>query len=713
MSVLIDFSNTEERLSDFGSAKFKERYNGSPTILGIAYTLITLQWEGTPDILTDAFVPQAKDIDSFACTLTRLDYECKTHQLDTMTKLDRISVPAFVEFNNVCTIFLGVENGLAKLFDYRNNVLIEHALTNDACTVCEISEYSKIFREPPPESQDKSNWIKYAFYRYNNEVKSLMILSLIINILGAMQPFFIMGVYSFALTSGSETTLFWLTTLALFLAASEYGFKRIRMNILATSGKDLATHISKNVISKLLWLPYSMTSSAGVSSQLARLKDIDQLRKLVTAESTLSYFDMPFVIIFILAITIISGTAALTVLAGIALMLLFCVYSRYIYTQATSKSSRANAMVSYQWNELLRSISTIQGLPLVRVIRSRFHAAHNQSLEDAKGVSVTNGRIQAMGQGLIQAIGTASIVTAVLGVMAGKTDAGAMLAIIILVWKALGPIMGIYNSITKFKTIKAASAQINALMSLNDDRTQQESSPPIRRFKGNITVSGLTHRYQGSPTGLTNLAFTVSAGDKISISGISGAGKTTLLSILAGLEERYQGNVLLDGYNIKQFNNFRYRKAINYIPFNLHIFEGTLASNFIIHDGVIARHQMEEIIDFFDLHPWLPQGLETPMSSEYVEQLPNGVQQLLRMALGLGCCDQGVIIIDEPFVGCEKEYVKYINKLFTEKLANATVIFTTNDKSYIAASSSCLLLDHDGSQKYFGFPDKVIQTIKG
>lgn len=172
------------------------------------------------------------------------------------------------------------------------------------------------------------------------------------------------------------------------------------MNILATSGKDLATHISQNVISKLLWLPYSMTSSAGVSSQLARLKDIDQFRKLVTAESSLSYFDMPFVIIFIMAITIISGTAALTVLAGIALMLFFCVYARYIYNQVTARSSRANAMVSYQWNELLRSIGSIQGLPLIRVIRSRFQAAHSQSLEDAKGVTVTNGKIQAMGQGL-------------------------------------------------------------------------------------------------------------------------------------------------------------------------------------------------------------------------------------------------------------------------------------------------------------------------
>lgn len=170
-------------------------------------------------------------------------------------------------------------------------------------------------------------------------------------------------------------------------------------------------------------------------------------------------------IVFILAIAIMSGTAALTVLAGLVLMFVFCVYSRYIYTQATSKSSRANAMVSYQWNEVLRSIHTIQGLPLLRVMQTRFSASHKQSSNDAESVAKVNSRVQALGGGLIQAIGTASIVTAVIGVMDGTSDAGAMLATVILVWKALGPIMGIYNSIAKFQSLKAAGAQINNLMS--------------------------------------------------------------------------------------------------------------------------------------------------------------------------------------------------------------------------------------------------------
>ncbi|MBO0180876.1 ABC transporter permease, partial [Vibrio parahaemolyticus] len=85
-------------------------------------------------------------------------------------------------------------------------------------------------------------------------------------------------------------------------------------------------------------------------------------------------------------------------------------------------------------------------LPLLRVIQSRFSASHLQSTNDAEHVSVTNSRVQAAGGSLIQVIGTASIVAAVIGVMDGTSDAGAMLATVILVWKALGPIMGIYNS---------------------------------------------------------------------------------------------------------------------------------------------------------------------------------------------------------------------------------------------------------------------------
>ncbi|MCG7514104.1 ATP-binding cassette domain-containing protein [Vibrio sp. MMH1-50] len=711
MSILVDFNNVPQRLLDFEARSYDERYNQSPLIRGLAYTLIALEWEGTPSILSDAFIPKPKDSDSFIATIERLGYRCDVTKLKTLEHIEGHPHPCFIEIENLTAIFLGTKDGKLILFDYTNNNTIEYPLCKKPCLLVSISEYSRLFREPPPESQDRSNWIKYAFYRYNNELKSLIILSFVISILGALQPFFIMSVYNFALTSSSQATLYWLTLFAVIVGFSEYFFKKMRVNIIATSGKDLAVHISQAVISKLLWLPYAMTSTAGVSSQLARLKDIDTFRRLVTAESTLSYFDMPFVIVFIVAIAIMSGTAALVVMAGLILMLVFCVYSRYIYSQATSKSSRANAMVSYQWNEILRGIKTIQGLPLLRVIQSRFSASHMQSTNDAENVAVTNSKVQAAGGSLIQVIGTASIVTAVIGVMDGTSDAGAMLATVILVWKALGPIMGIYNSISKFQSIKASSAQINNLMAMNDDKLTLEKSPPIRLFQGSIVGSGVSHRYTGAATGLTNLGFKIAPGAKVVICGPTGCGKTTLISILAGLEDRYQGAVSVDGYNIKQFNSYRYRTSINYIPFNLHIFEGSLETNFILHNGLIPAEKMQEMVSFFELDAWLPEGLDTQLSVDKCKNLPNGIQQKLRLALGLGSCEQSLIIIDEPFNGAEQENAQYFNRLFTDKLLNKTVVFSTNDPGLIATSNMSLVLEPDGNLKYFGLTDKYLNSL--
>ncbi|MGX9517317.1 ATP-binding cassette domain-containing protein [Vibrio mediterranei] len=713
MTILVDFNNVSQRLKDFEAEGFEFRYQESPLLRGLAYTLISLEWEGTPSILSDAFTPGDNDQHGFELTLSRLGYQCRTTEFKraVVEDLKAARLPCFIELDKLSAVLLEVEGNNAVLFDYRNNNTISIPIDGLNFSLTIISEYSKLFREPPPETQDKSNWVKYTFYRYNNEFKSLVFLSLIINILSALQPFFIMGVYNFALSSSSVSTLYWLTVFAIFLAMAEFLFRRVRMRILSTSGQDLAVHISRNVIAKLLWLPYSMTSSAGVSSQLARLRDIDQFRKLVTAESTLSYFDLPFVALFILAITILSGSAALTVIAGIFVMIVFCLYARYIYTQATSQSSRANAMVSYQWNEILRGITTLQGLPLLRVIQSRFRAAHEQSSNDAAFVAKVNAKIQAIGGGLIQAVGTAAIVTAVIGVIDGTASAGAMLATVILVWKALGPIMGIYNSLAKFKTIQSSTAQINALMSLDDDRTSIEKSPPIRQFNGEVAVSGLVHRYQGATTGLTNLSLHITPGSKVAISGPAGCGKTTLLTLIAGLEPRYQGSVLLDGYNIKQFNNYRYRKGISYIPFDLHLYEGSLESNYILHNGVISKEQMMRSFTLLGLEKFFEQGLETHINTEKLAHLPSGLLQRLRLAIGLADMSQKIILIDEPLIGVEIEHATYINQLFAGVLRDKTVIYTTVAPTLISSATHCLLLDKDGSQKYFGTPDKVMNAM--
>ena len=711
METLIAFDELQERLEYFKHGDHKDRFEETPLLNALAMTLISLEWEGTPRILSDVFVFHENHLSSFEDTLTRIGYQCITTHISSKAQLKGIKCPSFLVINNQNYICLHIKGDVCYLYDYENDVMFEYELTdNYKATLCSISSYSRLFREPPPESQDKSNWIKYSFYRYGEEFKNLMKLSLAINLLGALQPFFIMSVYNFALSADSQSTLLWLSAGAVLVAIIEFTLKKQRMKVLSTSGKELSCFISFSVISKLLWLPYALTSSAGTSSQLARLKDIDQFRQFVTAETSLSYFDLPFIFIFIVAIVIMSGAAAMTVIAGIFVMVIFCVYGRYIYAKAAAQGSRANAMISYQWNEILSNTASIQGLPLISILKSRFNSALGQRLRDSHVVSTTNSKIQSMGGSLIQVIGVTSIVTAVSGVMAGETDAGAMLAIVILVWKALTPIMGIYNSLAKIDTIKASTAQINALMSLSDDRDKMAKSTPLNAFKGYIDVEGLTHRYQGLSSGLTNLSFKIDKNQKICICSPSGAGKTTLLNVLAGIEVRFQGAISIDSYNIAQFNSFKYRSSICYIPFDLHLYQGSLLANYRIYNGFVEEKHITRMIGFFNLTQYLPLGHATKITNEFLKTTPYGLLRKIKLMVGLGNCMQQVIIIDEPFAGAESENSHFLTTLFSGYLKNSTVIYTSNETSMIAMSDACLLLDEEGAQKFFGTPDKVLSA---
>ncbi|GAM70904.1 hypothetical protein JCM19236_185 [Vibrio sp. JCM 19236] len=190
MSILVDFKNITQRLLDFDSEILQHRYQQAPLLRGIAYTLIACEWEGSPDILSDVYMPDAENRVSYLQTLERLGYQCEEHHLD-ITQLEQkdINLPAYIETGELSAILLSVEGTMASIYDFKNHNTFVLDLVGQPVTLVSISEYSRIFREPAPESQDKSNWLKYTFYRYNSELKSLVFLSFMISVFGALQPF--------------------------------------------------------------------------------------------------------------------------------------------------------------------------------------------------------------------------------------------------------------------------------------------------------------------------------------------------------------------------------------------------------------------------------------------------------------------------------------------------------------------------------------------
>ena len=712
MAELTPFDDFETRLQQFHEAADRCDQD-TPAFRALSTSLILLKWEGTPRLLLDKISTDQSSIDSnIIATLNALNYQTETIVLhDSEVKPHHNSAIISIDGQHYVYISTDPESGELMLYDYFHDLITRHKPSSKLVRITQIKPYSKIFREPPPQSSDRSNWVKYCFFNYKKEIRHLIIISFFISVLGSIGPFFIMGVYNFALTSGSHETLMWITTGAIITTLLEYALKRWRVLILTSSGTHLSKFLASQVLAKLLWLPYKLTSGAGLSAQLARLKDIDQFRRLVTSESTLSYLDMPFVVVFIIALFIMAGMAALPVVAGIAIFIVYGAYSRFHFMAESSKSSKASVLLTQQWFEALRNISTIQGLPLQQVATTRFNAVQSQKARDSAAIANVQGGINISGGAITQFIGTTCIVATVLAVFEGNVDGGAMIAMIILVWKALGPLMGIYNSLSRFTQIKNSANQINRLMAMDDERSTLEKSIPLNRINGELNIDTVTLRHPGSNTGLTQLSFRCLPAESIAIVGPSGCGKTTLLDVLGGILENYQGKYSIDGYNVRQFNGHILRRVIAYKVYDLKIFTDTLRENFIFYAGNYNDEDMEWALKTFNIFQWFDQGLDTFLSEELIRNLPTSVIEKLRLSLVLTSNHAGIILLDEPLSGCDPKSFSQYQQIIARFCPHATIVMATNTPKMVSSCNYALLLDNDGGQKYFGIADKVVSTL--
>ncbi|RMA82767.1 ABC transporter transmembrane domain-containing protein [Umboniibacter marinipuniceus] len=684
-----------------------------PVYRGLIFTLIKMRWEGNPSTLADAFERRDSDAETYQHCLEGLGYETETVDYrDASASNLTWQGPGLLIASGHSLIVIDITDGIASGYDYINDTQVTLDLRQLNFKLIYPTKFSQLFRESSNQGSGARGWMRTLVAPYVSKFKDILLISFVINLLGALNPFFIMSVYQHALPAASKENLFWIVMGALIVVIGEHYFKRRRSVIFDQSGGEIANRISHEVVTKLLWLPYSRTSVASESAQLARIRDIDNIRRTLVSESTQSWFDLPYVIVFLIAILILAGSTALLVVAGVICMIVFAIISRITSSLAATQSSQASAKLQAQWHELLSSLDSIQGLPLERIVRLRFVTALEKSEVEGAASRLLNMKIMTIGGVLTQVIGASCIIFASSLVMNGDIDFGAMLAIVLLVWKCLSPFVGIYNSINRLKQVAKSSEQVDALMQITDERVDLNKSTPVCFINANVNVSDLTFKVPGSEFILKQLNFKVKSNDWFAISGPSGSGKSSIMSVFLRLIENYQGKVCIDDMSIKQFNAYTYRTLIRSKPQHMDFLELSLRENFQMFAGYYDDNYLRRFLKHMRIEEFFPQGVDTLLSSEFTISLPTDIQEILTIAVTLGSHDGGLVIFDEALSGTDIIYQRRLIRWLKDNYQNTTFMFISNERELISSCKSILLLSDDGSQKYFGSVDKVLENYE-
>ena len=232
----------------------------------------------------------------------------------------------------------------------------------------------------------------------------------------------------------------------------------------------------------------------------------------------------------------------------------------------------------------------------------------------------------------------------------------------------------------------------------------------IKKIHGNFEFKNVDFSYEENMPILKNVSFKVNANETVSFVGKSGSGKTTIFNLLARLYDPTNGDILLDGINIKDLDKDSLRGNISIINQNPYIFNMSIKDNLSLVKDNLTEKEMIEACKTACLHDYimsLPDGYETIVGEGGIS-LSGGQRQRLAIARALVQKTE-IILFDEATSALDNETQSNIQKAIENMKGEYTILIIAHRLSTVINSDRLILIE-DGNVLAEGTHEDLIKN---
>jgi ATP-binding cassette subfamily C protein LapB len=253
----------------------------------------------------------------------------------------------------------------------------------------------------------------------------------------------------------------------------------------------------------------------------------------------------------------------------------------------------------------------------------------------------------------------------------------------------------------------------DALMALPQERDGKQRPLERTQLQGALDVSGVTFHYNGqNAPALSNVSFSLKPGERVGIIGRSGSGKSTLARLLMGFYEPEEGQLLLDGLDLRQLDVADLRQQIGYVAHDLPLLAGSLRDNLTLGARYISDSRMLEVAELTgvtELARQHPQGFDRPVG-ERGQLLSGGQRQAVLLARSL-LLDPPIMLLDEPTSAMDNSSEDLLRQKLHGWVQGKTLLLVTHRTSMLSLVDRLLVLDN-GRVVADGPKEAVIDALR-
>ena len=567
------------------------------------------------------------------------------------------------------------------------------------------------------EEPSGSSWLWKTVWRYRRYYYDSVLASILINVLSTLGGLFAVHIYDRVIPLKAYSTLWSLVVGVVMAMLFEAAARHLRDYLLDLAARKSDITLSSALFKQALGLRLEHTppSSGAFAHQV---RQFETVRDFAASASMAVITDLPFALLFIFMIFTVAGPLAIVPLAAIIIVIFTAIIVQYPMHRLMLETFRDQSAMMGVLIESIEGIETLRVTGASGIMIKRYEELNATTAHSGMRFRIISNIVMTFFNLVQQAQGIIVMVWGTYLIHQGEITTGALVGCMMFAGRAIGPVGQFVQLAMRFQTAKTAMAGLNSLMSMPVERDPKRSYLQKTKFNGSIDIQKLSFAYPSTgnhkpPIALRDVTLSIEPGERVAFVGKIGSGKSTLLRMIAGLYQPIEGQVKIDGIDIRQIDPVDFRNQIGYVTQDLRLFRGTLRENIFLGRPAATVDAFMEVValtgldKIADAHPM---GYDMPIGSMGLG-LSGGQRQLVALARALVTRPK-ILLMDEPTSAMDMQTEAMFTKRLEDIVKGRTVIIVTHRPSLLSVVDRIVVMDNQ-RMVADGEKEKILAMLAG